>query len=141
MVLSEVLHKRNCSLVVSRSPETVACYYQKGVRDLAHLYRHEPAMLRGASIADKVIGKAAAGYVVLSGVKEVYAEVMSRQALPILDEAHIPYTYGTLVDHIVLPTDSDRCPLEQIVAPALTASEIVSMLESHFCEMKHKKSL
>lgn len=97
--LIEILRREKCSLVV-KNHGIVTTYSKPGVRDLEHLLDHDPEMLQGATIADKVIGKAAAAMVVVGGVKELYAEVMSTKAIPFLEEAGIAYTYGTLVDTI-----------------------------------------
>lgn len=134
--LIKLLHDHQCSLVVLSADGEVTTYNKKGVRDLIYLLDHEPQRLRGASMADKVTGKAAAGLTVRAGVAQLYADVLSRQAIPLLQAAGIRYSYGTLVDAIVIPVGDDRCPLEQIVAPATTASEVEGLLRRHFEEMK-----
>ena len=96
-------------------------------------------MLHGAVIADKVIGKAAAAMVVVGGVKELYAEVMSTKAIPFLEEAGIAYTYGTLVDTI--KEEGGRCQLEKITAPATTPEETVALLRTHFEEKKREREV
>ena len=135
--LIDILHREGCSLVVEKDGE-VSIYNQKGVRDLEHLLKCEPEKLRGARIADKVIGKAAAGIAVKGGVKEMYAEVLSRKALPILDDSDMRYTYGELADEIIIKEGDTRCRLEEIVSEATTADEVVETLWAHFDEMKNK---
>lgn len=130
--LINLLHQADCSLVVRAETGEVTTYQKKGVRDLVWLLDNAPERLRQASIADKVIGKAAAGLIVQGGVAEVYADVMSRLALPLLEAAGILYSYGELVERIVIPDGDDRCPLERIVADAHTAPEVESMLRQHF---------
>lgn len=138
--LVDILHRENCSLVVCHCGE-VTTYSQKGVRDLIWLLDHEPWQLSGALVADKVVGKASAALMALGGVKEVYAEVLSRRALPLLDDACLAYSYGELVDQIVIPEGDTRCPLEQIVAEDTTPSEVENSLRRHFAEMQQKKTL
>lgn len=134
--LVHLLHQTGCSLVVEDSKGEVTSYNRKGVRDLIYLLDNEPERLQGARVADKVIGKAAAGLIILGGVKCLYAEILSRQALLLLDNNHIDYTYGTLVDAIVIPEGDNRCPLEQIVASATDAKGVESLLRKHFEEVK-----
>ena len=117
----------------------VTTYSKPGVHDLEHLLDHAPEMLHGATIADKVIGKAAAAMVVVGGVKELFAEVMSKRAIPFLEEAGIAYTYGTLVDTI--KEEGDRCQLEKITAPATTPEETVDLLRAHFEEKKREREV
>ncbi len=137
--LIDILHQKECSLVVKANTGETTTYNKKGVRDLIWLLDHEPQRLSCAVIADKVIGKAAAGLIVKGGVAEVYANVMSRLALPLLDEAGIPYSYGELVERIVIPEGDNRCPLERIVADAKTAEGVETLLRQHFQEMENKQ--
>lgn len=136
--LIEILRREKCSLVV-KNHGIVTTYSKPGVRDLEHLLDHDPEMLDGATIADKVIGKAAAAMVVVGGVKVLYAEVMSKRAIPFLDEAGIAYSYGTLVDTI--KEEGDRCQLEKITAPATTPEETVALLRTHFEEKKREREV
>ena len=136
--LIEILRREKCSLVV-KNHDIVTTYSKPGVRDLEYLLNHDPEMLHGATIADKVIGKAAAAMVVVGGVKELYAEVMSKRAIPFLEEAGIVYTYGTLVDTI--KEEGDRCQLEKITAPATTPEETVALLRTHFEEKKREREV
>lgn len=136
--LIEILRREKCSLVV-KNHGIVTTYSKPGVRDLEYLLDHDPEMLHGATIADKVIGKAAAAMVVVGGVKELYAEVMSKKAIPFLDDAGIIYTYGTLVDTI--KEEGDRCQLEKITAPATTPEETVALLRTHFEEKKRERKV
>lgn len=137
--LIDKLHKNECSLVLQDRQGNVRLFYKKGVRDLEDLLDHEPDTLKGAVIADKVIGKAAAGMMAYGGVEEVYADVLSRKAVPMLEANGIKYSYGQLVDKIVIPKGDTRCPLEKIVTPARTAEETVKLLREHFAEMKRSR--
>lgn len=137
-LLIEILRREKCSLVV-KNHGIVTTYSKPGVRDLEHLLDHDPEVLQGAVIADKVIGKAAAAMAVVGGVKALYAEVMSKKAIPFLEEAGIAYTYGTLVDTI--KEEGDRCQLEKITAPATTPEETVTLLRAHFQEKKREREV
>lgn len=136
--LVDILHESGCSLVMKDTQGRVRQFSKKGVRDLENLLDHEPEALRGASIADKVVGKAAAGMMAFGGVSEVYAEVLSARAVPMLKKYGIAFSYGQMVDHIVIDKGDNRCHLEEIVAPADTASEVVALLRNHFAEMSAK---
>lgn len=136
--LIERLQQSGCSLVVCDSLGQTTTYNKKGVRDLVWLLDNEPWRLQGAYVADKVVGKAAAGLMVCANVANVYGMTMSRQALPLFDDAGIPYEYEELVDAIIIPEGDNRCPLEQIVEDAVTAEDVELLLREHFEEMKNK---
>lgn len=136
--LKRLLHQENCSLVLRDQEGSIHLYFKQGVRDLQYITDHSPSLLHGASIADKVIGKAAAGYMALGGVSQVYADVISRKALPILQEATIKISYNEMVDTIVLTEGDTRCRLEEIVSTVHSPQAIVDVLKAHFQEMKTK---
>lgn len=54
----DMLHKGEFSCVM-KNREEIRTFTQRGVADLYDLYQTEPAFMKGASIADKVIGKGA----------------------------------------------------------------------------------
>ena len=57
--LKERLLAEQCSCVIYNQGE-VRIFRERGVKDLYRLLKEEPDFLAGASMADKVIGKAAA---------------------------------------------------------------------------------
>ena len=69
--------------------------------------------LEGASVADHVVGKAIALLCVYAGIREVYAEVLSRKAQVVLEEKGIPCQWKELVDNILGLTGSGVCPFEK----------------------------
>lgn len=132
--LIALLDSSEASLVVSNHGET-RTFFKKGVRDLEDLLDRDSGFLSGAIAADKVVGKASAGMLAFGGVKEVYAATLSALAVPVLEKAGIGYSYGILVDHIIIPEGDHRCPLEKIVADVDEPAEIVVRLRAHFAEM------
>ena len=74
--LKERLLVEQCSCVIYNQGE-VRIFRERGVKDLYRLLKEEPEFLAGASMADKVIGKAAAALLALGGVREVFALVIS----------------------------------------------------------------
>lgn len=85
--LIQLLHEGKHSLVVANGE--VCTFNGRGVIDLYHLLQDDPGFLYEASIADKVVGKAAAALLALAKVKEVYADVISRPALDLLSKTDI----------------------------------------------------
>ena len=69
----------------------------------------------GYSVADVVVGKAAAMLFIKTGVKRVYAKVLSSRAKEILEKFGIPFEYGTLAEKIINREGTDICPMEKTV--------------------------
>ena len=111
-----------------------------GLRPLMNWLHQSPEIFEGSYVIDKVVGKASAGMMAFGGVVKVYAETLSRLAIPMLEAGGIEYSYGTLVDQIIIPEGDNRCPLEKIVFSAKTPGEVVSSLREHFAQMRSAHS-
>ena len=70
--------------------------------------------LNGFSVADKIVGKAAAMLFRKAG-KEVFAEVLSESALSFLNREKIKVTYNTLTEKIINRDKTGICPMEETV--------------------------
>ena len=68
----------------------------------------------GFSAADKVIGRAAAFLYILLGVKEIYGELVSENAIPLLEEHHIAYEAKEVVPYIMNRKKDGLCPMENL---------------------------
>lgn len=86
-------------------------------------YLSEGMRFDGYSVADKIVGKAAAMLFVLAGVREVYGEVVSQAALPVFEKHRVECTWGTLTEHIVNRRGDGICPMERTVAELDDPSE------------------
>lgn len=116
------------SLVLSS--ELIMTFDGKGVKDLYRLLSLRPQLLRGAKLADKVVGKGAAALMVLGGVSQVYAQVISRPALDMLVSSGIQVDYAELVPHISNRAGDGLCPVETLCADCLTAAECLPRIEA-----------
>lgn len=88
---------------------------KRGVKPLV-MWLDSGADFSGYSAADKVVGKGAAFLYVLLKVKEIYASVISKGALSVLNQYGIQVEYGTLVENIINRTGTGICPFEDAVA-------------------------
>ena len=99
----------------------------RGVAPLMQLWEHGED-LTDFSAADKVVGKATALLYCLLGVRRVYAGVISRPALSLLQSHRIETQYSQLVDAIINRTGDGFCPMETAVwdlnEPALAPDAI-----------------
>ncbi len=104
----------------------------RGVKPLLELLDSEKN-IKGASVADKVVGKGAAFLYVLLGVCEVYAGVLSESALAVLSENGIKAEYGELAVAIKNRAGDGFCPIEtavrDITCPQTALKQIRETLE------------
>ena len=135
--LQRVLRDGGFSLVVECGE--VRTFTGRGVSDLLRLLTCDPDSLRGARLADKVVGKAAASLMALAGVKEVYADVISQAGLDMLRGANSDVSYAKLVDHIANRAGTGLCPLEQRCLHCATPSECLAQIKVFVSEMQKSK--
>ncbi len=133
--LIDILHSEGLTLVLKSDDGTIHRFTQRGVKDLLTLVTESPETLKGALIADKAVGKAAAACMVAGGVKHVHADVMSEPALALLQHHGVEAEYGTLVDHIINRTGDGWCPMERLSRdesdPAVIIQKVKEFFESH----------
>lgn len=123
----DTLRREQCSLVVANGGST-AIFRRRGVRDLLDILTKEPALLRGAFVADKVVGKGAAALMVEGGVSGLYAEVISRPALQMLRNAGVSVSFGLCVPNIINREGTGICPVERLCEPCQTAAECIPLI-------------
>lgn len=131
--LIDILLEEQCSCVI-RKGSAVRLFRERGVKDLYRLLREEPEFLNGASVADKVVGKGAAALMILGGVHELFAGVVSQAALQLLQATNIRVGYSVVVPHIINRANTDWCPLEKRCADAKSAEECLPVIE-HFIKL------
>jgi predicted Fe-Mo cluster-binding NifX family protein len=72
--------------------------------------------LEGASLADKIAGRAIALLCVYAGIDQVYAAVVSRRALPVFKQYRILVSWNELVENVLDEKKNGMCPFEQAAA-------------------------
>ena len=121
--LTQILHTGHHSLVVAQG-EDIRTFDGKGVSDLLTLLDKNGELLKEARVADKIVGKAAAGLMVCGGVKEVYADIICTPAIALLRKQGLAVSYGEEVDHIENRTHEGWCPLETACKNLSNAEDI-----------------
>lgn len=137
--LIEMLHKGDYSCVVRNGSE-VRTFTRPGVADLYILLDEDAAFLKGAKVADKVIGKAAAALIVLGGVRELYAEVISLSALMLIRDAGIEVDFSVVVPYIHNRNGDDWCPLEMLCYKEKKAEDILPLIDSFLADTGKEKT-
>lgn len=109
------LLKEEKATLVAVNKDEVHISHSRGVAPILNIIDENPQFLNGASIADKVIGKAAAMLLVRYGVAEIHAVLISKKALDYLKDKSVTVTYETAVVHIINRDKTDMCPMEKCV--------------------------
>lgn len=128
-----ILHDEGHALVLLNG--SIHTYDERGVSTLYRLLQENAPLLKGALVADKVVGKAAAALMVLGGVREVYADVVSQLALDLLGKTKVEVSYGKVVPHIVNRLGTDWCPMETRCVDCQTPEECLVEIEKFIKDM------
>ncbi len=105
----------------------VQCFVERGIAPLTVQLKKDRSALCGFSVADKVIGKAAALLMVYGRVKCVYAAVASAPALEVFHKYGIEIECGRVVARIENRTKTGLCPMESKAMPLSTPEEAIKV--------------
>lgn len=111
-IVKKRLYEKKASLVVLYSNGECKEYYQNRINDIKEILQENKLALKDAIIADKVIGKVAGSILTVAGVKEIYADVMSKYAIPVLEKNNIKYEYKNLTEYVINNSKTGMCPME-----------------------------
>ncbi|MDB9243963.1 MULTISPECIES: DUF1893 domain-containing protein [Bacteroidales] len=133
--LIRILQDGNHSLVVAG--DGIRTFDGRGISDLYDLLTEHPGWLRGASVADKVVGKGAAALLILGGVRELFAGVVSTSALGLLKDSGIPVRFSQEVAHIVNRKGDGVCPVETLCKECTTAAQCLPLIREFVAKIKN----
>lgn len=130
-----MLHDGNHSLVLGNG-DAAMIFDGRGVSDLYRIYTESPEMLKGAAVADKIVGKGAAALMSLGGVRQVYADVISAAALKLLRDNGVEVGFTDEVPNIINRAGTGICPVEELCKHCATAAECLPLIADFLTKMK-----
>ncbi len=95
--------------------------------------------LKGASAADKIVGKAVALLCLYAGIEGAYASVMSREAKELFEENGIHAEWGELVGNILSNCKPATCPFEKLATEITDPSEAYKKLKALHDSLKQRR--
>lgn len=121
------LEEQGVGMIIDNHGETTT-YNLPGVQDLLRLTAEEPERLKGAVVADKRVGKAAACLLIEGGVKRVNTPLVSTPAREMLEAAGIPLYAREEIPLMVNMDGTDLCPMEKKLLDAKTPEQCAAIL-------------
>ena len=92
----------------------------------------------GFSVADRIVGRAAAMLFVLAGIQWVYADVMSEGALAFLQAHGVNVSYGILTPYIVNRRGNGQCPMEEAVRDICDPAQARAVIRKTMQRLKER---
>ena len=121
------LDEQGVGMIIDNQGE-ISTYNQPGVQDLLRLTAEEPERLKGAVVADKRVGKAAACLLIEGGVKRVNTPLVSTPARQMLESAGISLYAREEIPLMLNHDGSDLCPMEKKLLDAKTPEQCAAIL-------------
>ncbi len=111
----KLINNKKASCIIIKNNKIIRTENSHGINSLILIYENEPQILKDSFVVDKIIGKAAAMIIVLSGAKKVYGKSMSTAAFDYLEKHGCKADYGEKIDVISNRAGNGICPLENAV--------------------------
>jgi len=130
------LREKDLSLVIIKDGKILYSTDDYGVRGLMEAITKFSQDLAGSSVADKVVGKAAAMLCRYGGVKEIYAILISEGAVKALERSKILFEYEELVPVILNRKKNSQCPFETLTADCINEKECYEKIKGLIASMQ-----
>ena len=123
------LNKNELACLVVKDGQHLYESIARGIFPLYEAHVMQKIDMEGSSLADKVIGKAAAMIAVDAGVASIHAVVISEHAIDYLDEHEINYTYEKRTVYIKNREQNGMCPVETRALASKDYAELIEKVE------------
>lgn len=96
--------------------------------------------LNGFSVADRIVGKAAAMLFKKVGISEVFAVVISEPAKEYLKKNGLNFEFSISTNYIMNRTETGMCPMEETVKTIENFEDAYIALKEKLKELKNEKT-
>jgi len=125
------LTQKNLSLVIAKNGIVLFETESHGISGLLKAIKQLQNNMAGSSVADRIVGRAAALLLVYSGVVAVFAVTASDGGIEVLKNNHVFHEFGRQVPRILDSKRVDVCPFEKLVAKFSDPKEAYEELKAH----------
>ena len=136
-IAKQKLLTENCACVFVKGKD-VFISFDKGISKLLEIYDSHKDYSE-YSVADKIVGKAAAFIYILLKIKYLYADVISKDAYEILIKNKIKVTYKQIVPYIINRKGDGLCPMEDAVKNIVEPLDAPDAIKHRLAELKNIK--
>jgi hypothetical protein len=134
-IAKQKLIEKGLSLVIVKNGKIVFKTKKQGITGFLNAIEKFPQQLNEASIADKIVGVAAAILCVYSKITSVFALTISEEGINLLKNNNLAYFYKNKVEHILNRNKTDICPFEKLALESETTKEAYLKIKSHATQM------
>lgn len=135
-IAKEKLKQKNLALVIAKKGKVVFETSSHGIGGLLRAIEELDKEMKGSSVADKIVGKAAALLCIHAGVFAVFAVTASEKGIQALKDNNVLCQFENTVSHILNSKRSDICPFEKLVIAISNPKEAYEKLRSLAAEKR-----
>ena len=129
-IAAKRLNQKSLSLVVVKNGKVLFETESHGLNDLVKMINQLQSSMKGSSVADRIVGRAAALLFIYSGVSAVFAPTISDGGIEILDNNNVFHEFEKRVPRILNSKKTDVCPFEKLVAELSSPEEAYERLKA-----------
>jgi hypothetical protein len=124
------LNENGLALSIVKNGEIVFEAASRGVSGFLEAIEKFRNELEGASVADRVVGKAIALLCVYARVKAIYATVLSENAKRVLENNMVYHEWKILVESILDANKTELCPFEKLATEIANPKDAYERLKA-----------
>lgn len=124
------LKEKNFNLIIVKNGRTVFETESQGIHGLLQAIEKLGKELSGSSVADRIVGRAAAMLCVYSKAASVFAVTISEEGRKVLEDNKVFYRFENCVPNILNREGTDICPFEKLVIGLTKPEEAYKKLKS-----------
>jgi hypothetical protein len=129
--------EKNLTLIIVKNGEIIFETSSHGISGFLEAFEKLGGTIHGASVADKVVGKAIALLCVYANVKMVYAVTLSREAKTFFEKHGVYHEWEMLVENILDFKKAGICPFEKLATEISNPNEAYKRLKALQNSLKH----
>jgi hypothetical protein len=124
------LNNEDLSLVIVKNEKVIFETKKPGINGLLQAIETLDKNLVKSSVADKIVGVAAAMLCVYTGVSSVFAMTISGPGIKVLKDNKIAYLFENKVSNIMDRSKTDVCPFEKQAITSINSEEAYVKLKT-----------
>lgn len=135
-IAKEKLKQENLALVVAKNGKVIFATDSHGIGGLLRAIQELENGMKGSSVADKILGKAAALLCVYAEVARVFAITASERGIQALEDNKVFYRFENTVPYILDSQRRSMCPFERLVIEISNPKEAYERLKAFAAERR-----
>jgi len=134
------LTNEDLSLVIVKKGKVIFETKKPGINGFLQAIENLDKNLVKSSVADKIVGVAAAMLCVYAGVSSVFAMTVSDPGIKVLEDNKITYRFANKVSNIMNHSKNDVCPFEKVAIASGSSEEAYGKLKTCASQLMRKSA-